>query len=104
MAKPLGKHGSWFAEWQGELLPCVHQFWLKSDGYHDIHAKPGNRKFEELVAAIRRVGRVILTKDETLDGGHSFKRLGYICIFDVVNVEFDDSGLRFRCVSRQRLE
>jgi hypothetical protein len=98
MAKPHGKRGSWFADWRGETLPCVHQFWWKNGGYHDIYARPGVRKFEELVEAIKRV---ILTKDETPDGGHSFQRLDYICIFEVEDVQFDDGGLRFRCTSRQ---
>ena len=90
MKKPRGERGSWFAEWDEELFPCVHQYWWTGPNrYNDPFARPTDKKFQELVAAIKQGHRVILTTDTTEDGGHRFDRTGYVAIYDVVNVELD---------------
>jgi hypothetical protein len=98
--KARGHRGDWFAEANGQRLPCVHAHWWKGSGYNDPYARPGDRKFEELVEGIRQFGRVILTKDEVRDSGRTFRRTGYVAIYEVEDVEFDETGLRFRFISR----
>lgn len=101
MEKPHGERGSWFASWEGKMLPCVHKhWWTGRNGYSDPYARPDDPKFKELVDSIRQCGRVILTSDTLLDGAHNFKRTGYIAIYDVANIEFDESGLRFEFTAR----
>lgn len=31
-----GRQGSWFAEWQGELIPCIHKRWTEGHWPHFI--------------------------------------------------------------------
>src|SRR5437773_819622 len=102
MKKPRGERGSWFAKWDGEMLPCVHQYWWSgARSYNDPYARPEDQKFQELVAAIKLKQRVILTTDTTPDNGHLFERTGYVAVYEVANVEFDENGLRFDFKSRQ---
>ena len=100
--KATGTRGSWFAEVGGELLPCVHAFWYKAPQYDDPHAVSGERKWEELVAAIRDKGRVILTNDDAIDGGFGFNRSSYIAEFSISDLEFEHGHLKFRMVKRLR--
>lgn len=100
--KAKGRRGSWFADVEGESLPCVHKFWWKADRYNDPNVKPGSAKDEELVAAIKAAGRVVLTNDTPYeaDGKTGFTRTGYIAVYSVDDVIFDHDGLRFRFVAR----
>ena len=98
--KVSGARGSWFAKVDGQTLPCVHKYWWNKTGYYDPNAKVGDRKFEELVAAITKGKRVILTADTVLNKGEGFDRTGYIAIYEVDNVEFDANGLRFEFKKR----
>jgi hypothetical protein len=51
--KALGFRGSWFADVDGETLPCVHQHWWAPGGrYDDPGLQPGMPKGDELVASI----------------------------------------------------
>jgi hypothetical protein len=99
-----GHHGSWFAEANGERLPCVHEYWCKKSNsmvYDDPHFDPTDRKWGELVEAIKTSRRVILTRDEVVNGGRGFKRLGYIAIFEIDGVATaPDNHLRFRFTRR----
>lgn len=97
--KANGQRGSWFATVKGEELPCVHEHWLKRSNYDDPSARPGIKKFDDLYNAIKEKKRVVLTKDNYL-GDHQFERTGYIAVFEVVGLEMDDNGLRFRMVRR----
>lgn len=101
--KAKGIRGSWFATVDGERLPCVHDHWWKGTSYDDPGIKPSS-KASELVDAIREKKRVILTKDKAIpsdnDEAMGFDRKGYIAIFSVDLIEFDDAGLRFKFVKR----
>ena len=98
-AKATGNIGSWLAEVNGELLPCVHRHWLRGMTYHDPQAIPGDRKWDDFVGAIRR-GRVILTSDDVSEDERVFNRKEYIAIFAVEDVQMDGNGLTFRLTKR----
>ena len=99
--KAVGRRGSWFAEVNGESLPCVHEYWVRQGCYyHDPNAVPGERKWDELIAAIQTKKRVILTKDKVYDGGNRFERSGYVAVFEVDDLEIDGRNLRFRLTRR----
>ncbi|MBB3264042.1 hypothetical protein FHW79_001657 [Azospirillum sp. OGB3] len=97
--KAIGQRGSWFADVDGERLPCVHQHWVAGNRYHDPQAIPGEKKWDELIGAIRR-GRVILTKDKVSADQRSFKRRGYVAVFAVDDVKVYGNDLTFRLANR----
>jgi hypothetical protein len=92
-----GNQGNWFVKVDGEDIPCLLAMWLKMPQYHDPHAKPGEPKWDKYVAALRALNKAALTKN-ALDG--TYKRDGYIGIFEITNVAFDQEGLRCAFVSR----
>lgn len=103
--KAVGSRGSWFADVDGELLPCVHKHWWASGGlYDDPGLRPGMPKGDELVVAIRAAKRVVLTSDTATFGGAGevvgFERTGYIAVYEVDAIEYDEAGLRFKFVKR----
>ena len=100
--RATGTRGSWFAEVGGELLPCVHEYWYKPPVYDDPHAILGDKKWDELADAISRLKRVVLTKDEPIDGGLGFNRTGYIAEFEISDFKYGDGHLQFRMVRRLR--
>jgi hypothetical protein len=106
MKKAKGSLGSWEAKIDGEPLPCVHDYWwVKGDStprYHDPGLTPAIPRHFDFVEQIKRAGRVILTRSKP----HSdqdpvpFKRLGYVAVWTVEEIEFDQFGLKFRFVKR----
>ena len=104
--KATGSRGSWFATVDGELLPCVHEYWwVKRDKTrrYDDRLLTSSRQSGELVAAIKEKRRVILTKDKPYspENPAPFTRTGYIALWTVEDIEFDENGLRFRFVDRE---
>jgi hypothetical protein len=103
--KAIGTRGSWLATVDGELLPCVHEYWwVKGDPlrrYNDPLLTPSPRH-NEFVAHIKERRKVILTSDKpySTDNPIPFERTGYIAIWTVEDVEFDENGLRFRFAER----
>lgn len=102
--KAKGHRGSWFAELDGESLPCVHKHWMVGLTHNDPQVKPGDPQSDQLVAAIVQARRVILTNDNphVAERGTGFTRTGYVAEYGVDEIEFDSAGLRFRFVSRLR--
>lgn len=94
-----GERGSWFALVNGERLPCVHQHWLTKLHYHDPHYVP-ERQWIEFVAAIKNVGKVILTTDRVHPDGRGFDRTGYVAVFRVSDVSVSGPDLEFDLVER----
>ena len=96
---PVGHPGSWFADVDGERLPCVHDYWFKGKPmrYCDPHAA-NDGKWVEFIEVMKSTRRVLNTR-ENEDG----RRTGYICIFNIENVRFDADGLCFDVVSREAL-
>lgn len=100
--KAKGQRGSWFAEVEGQRLPCVHQHWCKNGRYHDPNVQPGIPPWPEFIDAITRERRVILTRDVAHGSGENigFTRNGYIAIFAVDDVALDGRNLTFRFTQR----
>ena len=113
--KAIGQRGSWFAEVDGQLLPCVHQYWLQGLSYHDPFAYDGSvvrnpddpiqEKVLEFVEAIARDKFVILTEDkpelDTAGRVRAFQRTNYIAVYSIGDFSFDGKdGQRFRLTKR----
>ncbi|WP_143062066.1 hypothetical protein [Faunimonas pinastri] len=98
--KATGQRGSWFARADGEKLPCVHKHWWRGGRYHDPFARPGEKKWDELIDAIRTGKRVILTDDDVSADSSEFRRKGYIAVFAVSDVHVDETGLHFSMDAR----
>lgn len=102
MARPKGKRGTWFAEWNGESLPCVHDYWSKGiwPSYCDPHVDE-NSNWGPFIEAIKSGKKVILTNDvPDADGNPSGNRKDYIALFTVENVRVDGGKLKFDFVER----
>lgn len=98
-ARPKGQRGSWFAEYGGKSLPCVHRHWFKRHGYDDPGAKQNDSTWDPFIAAIASEKLVILTSDDIgKDGG--FTRTGYIALWRVDNVRIEAGALRFQFTER----
>ena len=97
--KAVGERGSWFAMVDGERLPCFHRYWVNGLRHHSRFGD-GSPKHRELVAAILRDPRIVLTEDRVSEGGRAFERTGYIGVFRVGNIEADDEEIRFDLLER----
>ncbi len=89
--KAIGQRGSWFAEVDEELLPCVHQHWWKDGRYHDPNFAARTSQWDRLIEAINEKKRVILTTDIALEEG-GFQRTGYIAVFEISDVKVGEEG------------
>lgn len=107
--KATGQRGSWFAQVDGELLPCVHKHWQKGLAHHDPFERHEGQakeaKIQELVDAVRHQSRVIMTEDKpTYDAQRrvvAFQRTSYVAVYRVEDVTYTpDDGLRFRLAER----
>lgn len=103
--RAIGTRGSRFATVDSERLPCVHEFWwVKGDAarrYDDRLLKTTNQAIE-LVDAIKEKKKVVLTSDKPNSASNPipFTRTGYISVWTVSDVEFDQYGLRFKFVEK----
>ena len=104
MAKAIGQRGSWFADVEGQSLPCVHAYWMSKDRYNEPNAQPDSSPWPEFIAAIKREKKVILRQSERRDapvnGRGDFTSVGYVAVFSVEEVEVKDGHLTFRFVKR----
>lgn len=101
--KAIGQRGSWFAKINGEEYPCVHKHWFKQGRYNDPGVKLGDKQCDELVSALRAKKAAILTDDVAIEREGQplgFDRRGYIALWSIDEVEFDEAGLRFRFTGR----
>ncbi|MER9883083.1 hypothetical protein [Mesorhizobium sp. M0118] len=107
--KAVGRQGWWFAEVDGEALPCIHKHWLKGKNYHDPFerhkGKNNDQKIKEAVDAMASGRRVVLTDDyASFDASgtvSAFARKNYIAVFEIEDVQYSaDDGLRFRLSKR----
>lgn len=92
MNRPVGHQGSWYAEWEGEKVPCIHRHPTLLTGMHyEAPIWDAPERHLRYLDDIRRLGKVVLTKSELLETGH-YARQGYIALFRVENVELDAEG------------
>ena len=102
MAKPKGQRGSWFADWKGQSLPCVHACWCRPGKGRMTYLDPfvgDDPKWGPFIAAIRH-GTVILTNDDVGQDGQPFRRTAYIATYRVRNVQVIGTHLAFELVER----
>ena len=95
-----GNRGSWFAEVDGERLPCIHEYWLKNGRYNDPGCMPSSGRWPKFIKGVRD-GRAILTRsrvtnDSSNKSGKRVARTGYIGVVRIADVEADNKSLRFR--------
>jgi hypothetical protein len=102
MAKPKGTRGSWFALWEGEQIPCVHEHWTKGIWPHHVDAGvSSDAKWEPFIKAIREGQKVILTDDKLDENGlPNGARNSYKGLFRVEKVEVRNNELHFDIVER----
>jgi hypothetical protein len=101
-----GSRGSWeasvpYTDGTKEQLPCVHKHYRAGFFYHEQRENFGNSvKRDRHIALIRDKGRVVLTDDIVDESKHPplIERKGYVGVYSVADVNFDDDGLRFRFV------
>lgn len=97
--KARGERGSWFAEVAGERLPCVHAYWIKGNKHRDPGFDASKPQWQELLAAISKKRKVIVTNDVRIESG-GFQRTGYVAAFAVDEIRTDDGCLTFNLVER----
>lgn len=95
--KAKGNQGNWFAKVGAEDIPCLLKMWLKMPDYHDPYAKPGEPKWDKYVSALHTLKRAVLTENAA-DGTYS--RKGYIAVYEIADIVFDQEGLRCTFVDR----
>ena len=101
MQKPKGQQGSWFATWEGERLPCVHERWTR--GTWPEYADPGvdeRPEWEPFVLALQRQRKALLTTSEMPEDGGPWRRSGYTAIFEIDDVRVEERVLRFKFTKR----
>ena len=95
--QPVGHPGSWFAKWNGEKLPCVHQHWTK--GTWPEYVDPGydgRSEWRPFIEALEAGGKAILTTSHPPDESGIRRRRSYIGIWGVSEVRITGKGeLRF---------
>jgi hypothetical protein len=101
MRKPKGRQGSWFAEWDGEQLPCVHRHW--TDGRWPYYLDPNfdeRPEWPAFVNALRGGGKAILTTSKIPRDGGSWQRDRYVAVWTVDEVVTEGRELRFKFVNK----
>lgn len=97
-----GRWNSWFAEWKGEDLPCVHECWKVGDCYADPEVVPGHRRWASFVAGLCDKRRVLLTRDTLDEEGRPRGRAKppgqYLAVWEIGDVSPNPDALRFRFV------
>ena len=96
MKKPKGWQGSWFAEWRGEMIPCIHKHW--THGHWPQYRDPGvdeRAEWGPFIRALQEGGRAILTTSEVPDGPGPWRRNGYVGLWSIRNVLVENGVLTF---------
>lgn len=97
--KAVGERGSWYATVQGERLPCVHQANMHPDGMYRAR-KVSDASHDQLLAAIKSAGKVIVRKSVRQSDSESWVAKGYVAVFEVADPEIVNDEFRFRFVRR----
>ena len=96
-----GRPGRYFVEVDGETYACLPGRWFRKGAFRDPHFRPDEVAFQKAVDAVKASGKVVLTNDEWDEGTHrARKRLGYIGLFSVADVEVHGTDLSFSVTDR----
>ena len=94
-----GERGSWYADVEGERLPCVHDKNMKPGGWYRAPAD-ADPSHLALLEAIRSCGRVVVRKSERISDDAAWESKGYIGVFDVADAIIEDGEFQFRFLRR----
>ena len=94
MKIPVGRAGSWFANWEGEQIPCIHKHALKGSTYIDdgVNEHPAWPSF---IGALREQRRAILTTSHLPDESGIRRRKSYIGIWEIADVQVSNGVMKF---------
>lgn len=92
MSKPVGQQGSWYARWDGEDIPCIHNHpTLLSKMHYKAPIWDSPERHHRYFEDIQRLGKVILTRSRLGDNEH-YIRESYIALFRVANLQLTEAG------------
>ena len=94
MAVPKGHPGSWFAEWQGESLPCIHKHALRKGRYVD-EGVTDHPAWPRFIAELREKQRAILTTSHPPGDDGIRRRKSYVGICEIGDVEVANGIMAF---------
>jgi hypothetical protein len=95
---PVGSIGRWFATWNNEDFPCIHDYWIDKGHYRDPYVSD-NPKWKRFIEAIQKGKHVIVTYDQSdSEGNPNGNRGGYIGLWRVENVDPRYGELHFDLV------
>jgi hypothetical protein len=86
MRIPKGRPGSWFAEWKGESLPCIHQHAIKRGLYVD-NGVDDHPAWPRFIAELRARKRAIVTTSHPAGADGIRRRKTYVGIWEIGEVE-----------------
>lgn len=94
MRIPKGHAGSWFAEWEGENLPCIHQHAIKGASYID-NGVDDHPAWPRFIAELQAKRRAILTTSHPAGEDGIRRRKGYVGIWEIGEVHVLDGTMTF---------
>lgn len=86
MRLPKGHPGSWFAEWDGEKIPCIHQHRIVRGVYVDDRVN-GHTAWPGFIAELRSQRRAIVTTSHLPGPDGIRRRKSYVGIWALGEVE-----------------
>ena len=98
VGKAKGVRGTWYAEVNGERLPCIHDKNMKNGLYRA--PKADDDRHAQLLADIVDTGKVIMRKSERDDESQPWTSKGYIAVWSVSDAKIEDGELTFQFVDR----
>ena len=101
MRKPKGQMGSWFAIWNGEKFPCVHERWTRGTWPEYVDPEVDDQpEWAPFIAALQEGHKALLTTSEIPPDGGAWHRTGYIALYEIEGVRREGDVLRFKFVRR----
>ncbi|MBL9065398.1 MAG: hypothetical protein JNN10_03795 [Sphingopyxis sp.] len=98
VAKAKGIRGTWYAEVNGEKLPCIHDKNMKDGEYRAPNADDDRHR--KLLNDIVRTGRVVMRKSVREDDSQPWTAIGYVAVWSVADAKIENGMLTFRFVDR----
>jgi hypothetical protein len=97
-ARARGYRGSWYADVNGERLPCVHQ--KNKDGAVYDAACLDDKRHRKLLHDIQAAGRVVLRLSERESENHPWEAKGYDGVWAVEDVKLENGRFTLRFSQR----
>ena len=97
-AKAKGLRGTWYADVNGERLPCIHDKNMRAGIYRAPNAD--DERHQQLLSDIIASGKVIMRKSEREGEDQSWTSKGYIAVWSVADAKIENGELTFKFVDR----